>query len=357
MILENETKNKKTIKLRKLAVQDLNTTFSRHLGGRIYRHYMVPVSSSIIGLDPTEEVCKFIELEEGEGTQVVIVSEADRVLNRAQVSSNIIDAMGILSLFPELQKMFAGKGYPHTLYQRPWKYTWKEKILRFIQDVGNDLIFRANLLIAKWQTRNMTPEQIMNSMGDIHQGFFFDRLKFAQERINQMEKYHMIAISFEEGEELAAQEAFINDLKVLQEKNLVLAYLAKPQLMKLVDEVGTGKNYYTLFCMVFVDTPKIEKELGQTNFSNNTLILNKIGCKLESGEILTNWLGNRSPARKYHVEEVRIGVKQYDELKNSMVESYSAQQEHLQSKAQEFVKKKASFWNDYTHSEPNPSGS
>lgn len=93
MILENETKNKKTIKLRKLAVQDLNTTFSRHLGGRIYRHYMVPVSSSIIGLDPTEEVCKFIELEEGEGTQVVIVSEADRVLNGAQVSSNIIDAM------------------------------------------------------------------------------------------------------------------------------------------------------------------------------------------------------------------------------------------------------------------------
>ena len=182
---------------------------------------------------------------------------------------------------------------------------------------------------------------------------------FAEELIRKLrhENYHMIAISFEEGEELAAQEAFINDLKVLQEKNLVLAYLAKPQLMKLVDEVGTGKNYYTLFCMVFVDTPKIEKELGQTNFSNNTLILNKIGCKLESGEILTNWLGNRSPARKYHVEEVRIGVKQYDELKNSMVESYSAQQEHLQSKAQEFVKKKASFWNDYTHSEPNPSGS
>jgi hypothetical protein len=313
------------IELRPLAQVDLSLRFARQMGGNKIRHYVLSgldaVQGHILGKTPTEIVAEFIEKTEGEKVKFLPTSTSGR--NDGKLL-NIVDASVMLDDYPKIKKALEKVKSNSVLYQYTDYPSFGARILGVLAKPINALFS----LINKRRLKAAGLYKIENRFE------YLDRLNEIKllpllhvgHPIRRVEPAIFLSVTFEAPDLQRAQQALVDDLKLLSDKGLILGHLAMPSMMIMADQTGSGFNTFTLFCFPFLDSKKIPKLLGISlaEFLQSPKSPCHVpGVKYATYEGMTKYLDGVDPASKYDIETVHVqfGLTQ-DELLQAHSESY-----------------------------------
>ena len=321
-LINGKNYSMKKVQLRQTATVSLHTTYARSMGGNKIKHYTIGLASSLIGMftgekpDTLQCVKEEIELEEGEKVEIeLLASGYDLAKDKMRsVGGMMIEdaADAVLKDYPEIRKSLEQRKIQGCLHQYnecsdPWKAKWLTPITGFI---NYWTIGKINSLLYKFQSPNLQ---------DLKDGM--DRFEYLNEvnnikllptlpmwgMVRKVTPCQYLTVAFEEDEVEAATASLINDLKILNDKELIMGHLALPSMILLADTIGSGKKTCALFCFLFVDMDKLMKLTnvdGPLNMPKKPLRL--LGVKNECFEGEINFLNGVDPRSKYEIEEVFV---------------------------------------------------
>lgn len=255
------------MKLIPLSTTDLSFRYARRMEGNKIAHYCVPFSDVMLGNDPTESVANFIR-----------ETEPDAEIEFAQLPSNTAPhtspAGDFLNKEPAIKVALEQFQCNSFLYQYSIPVTsWGKWIALKVTlpRLWNSAVAPINNLLVKLQAHKIKPLNVdelelplsektsaqpkasasklivIPTFRDFSADYNFERVMPCL--------YHSVA--YEEGDELIAEEAILNDLRIYQSYGAIMGHLAMPTKMRLADTTGSGKGQYALLCFFFADFTKI----------------------------------------------------------------------------------------------------
>ena len=315
--------------LKQLALTDLNLRYARKMSENTIRHYIVPMSMTVMshfsGNTPDNLVKEYIK--ENEGIDVIVepvVSRTDNSLKVTNVSNSVLagrnDIKRALSKFTTKQ----------LIHQTP---VYGSKFDTFKAMINWKVILPINNLIARFKTGKSIPNSVPMSY---HTGIPYFRVA---QKYNKVHLTHYLVIAFQEDEFKDAAKALVKDLDILLKNKLILGNLTMPSLVPLADTVGDGKKVYALICYVLIDSDVKEKLIGKEEYGSPKPSLKQIGIKYECAEGSVNFLDNIDPRDKYEIEEINIADGINEKNRQAYIESYNSTVEHVNSVAQDMNNK------------------
>jgi hypothetical protein len=313
------------IELRPLAQTDLSLRFARQMGANKIRHYVLSgldaVQGNILGKTPTEIVGEFIEKTEGE--KVVFLAPAVSGRNDGG-PLNIVPATVILDDHPKIKKALRKNKSHYTLYQFNEMPSLGARILGFLVKPINAIIGKINTLRLK-ASGVFKIEDRMEYLDRLSEIRLLPLINIGNP-VRRVEPCTFLSVTFAAPDCERASQALLDDLKLLDDNDLILGHLTMPSMMLMADQTGSGVNTFTLFCFLFLDSKKIAKLLGipYSEYIMGPKSACRVpGVKYAGYEGMTNYLDGVDPASKYEIETVQVpfGLT-HDELLHSHSESY-----------------------------------
>jgi hypothetical protein len=325
------------VQLRETAIVDLNTTFARKMGENKIRHYKVPYSKVILGFDPLELVKQHIEAQEGPSEFEV----SDISFSAPQYEGGVIqykDASFILDAYPDLEAALRALSVKSTIHQDVtiFPLSWKQKVFNLLFPYANKVIGAVNAVLRFFQRKKIAElnklwDQVhyFNFEEDLEKAYAVQRSvvllrplePYIEDETRQYNVATSLVVGFEEGEEEEAAEALVNDLKLVHDKALIKGHLCMPSLIQLADTVGSGKKWYALFCIFFLDNARARFYSGCDEKVSFIEVEKKLGLKNSVPEGGVNYLNGISPTEKYDVEYVYV-ASSYEENRKASEEAY-----------------------------------
>lgn len=310
------------VRLRQVAITDLNYRFARDMGNNKIRHYLISyqayLANHFVGKSVESMISEYLRDVENE-TEVEFLPARGPIqlvsrplLNGSNSTNDIIDASSIvLARDSKVRKALSRIKTTSTLHQTT---TAKRRLFDLLADKYNRYIaYPINKLLYTLQGYDNTYYQP-----------YVRQLRLIQiDRKPVINPVRFLAIAFLDEDANEALEQLRSDLRILQSKNLILGHLAMPSIMGLADTVGFGSNAYVLFCFPIINQAVLEKLIQSESADKWSMSLRLVGVKNETLEGGTNWLGNKTREDKYLIEEVDIFQNSKDLNYEKMVENYN----------------------------------
>lgn len=383
----------KTIELRQVAITDLNIRYARSMGGNKIKHYVINMSSVLLGKlanqAPLDMLKDHLVMEEGEPVEIKILptsyggqfacegTETEMAAGGTVLQVKDVENI-ILKDNPEIATALKQVHAKSQLYQynenvEPIKNRYVNSVFSFINKY---LISKINALLYKIQEPKFdfgmdtdeNNELKEKTVGKIQS--FLEKRALYQKAISKIkyiphlpEQHYVrkvvpcsyLTVAFEEDDLQNAANSLLSDLKMLQQNGLIMGHLCMPRMIILADTIGSGKQQYALFCFLFVNTDKLMKLKNiESPLALPRKYLSLIGVQNETFEGGINYLNGIDPSSKYEIEEVliSIGGTTYDTSRQAVIDTYNAAKEYVNEeakKASEALKKIKKVSSESTH--------
>lgn len=312
------------IELRRLAVFDLSVVFARLMGGNKIRHYVIPGTSLIMtkftGQTPEDLVKEHIKIIEKCDEEVTFLPERTGTpffQNAYDSDSKTLQVKEVSTIIlknhKDIEFSLAQRAIKSVLHQynhdaTPFRSRFVSPITTFL----NRGICKINEILRAHQLKDKDVAS-MDRFEYLNLKIFQIPLLPMYGYVRKVTPCHYLTVAFEEGDIQEATESLVSDLKILNDKDLIMGHLCMPSMMLLADTTGSGKVICVLFCFLFVDHDKLMKLCG---FSNPLEFYNKsssrplklIGVKNETFEGGINFLNGVEPKSRYDIEEVEVAI-------------------------------------------------
>lgn len=248
--------------IRQLALSNLSLSFARRMEGNKIIHYTMSYLSKMMGADPEQLVTEFIRK-----------TEPDTEIEFAPYSPNspMVPADDFLNKEPAIKaalEQLKINCIVHQYHAYPNQKTWQKRFWAQTARLWNSLVAPLNNLLVKLQTykvRKFVKDGVEQYMPTEDISTQFKLLTNKLIVIPTFTEYYerrctpclFHSVAYEEGEELIAEEAILNDLRIYQSYGAIMGHLAMPTRIRLADTIGSGKDRYALVCFFFADSYKI----------------------------------------------------------------------------------------------------
>jgi len=298
-----------------LPVTDLSMRYARLMSENKIRHYVVSYSAGMMsifsGSSPENLVREYIQKNEGIQNVVftsnIPIHREDKSESTVTVGNplQVTDVSEILNGEKAILKSLK-KFKSYSLIHQEAMY--KTRVHRFLSTI----IWRFNEALSWLNTVFGKDVFSFISSRKVNEGYYV-----------QIHPVRFIAVAFEEQDRQEAIDSLINDLRILQEHDLIMGHLVMPSTLRLADIVGSGRSPQVLFCFPVINELKLQKALGKTALEMPRLPLTELGVRHENNEGDAKWLNDITPEKKYQVEIVEISSES-STAHEKYIENYKA---------------------------------
>lgn len=296
------------ITLCKLARVDLSIKYARDMGNGKIRHYSVPYSETLLGTKAIDLIRLHImseELLEPSEVEIEEVAIASLVAPNTNGSLNIEE---VPVLDEEIKAALKKVTTTSTIHQAS-TISRKDRAINYLADLINPVVVKINMVLKDIQ--KLSYEDILDGKGYFMRGIIY------RSPMIHIHPVRFLSVAFEANDYKEAKQALLNDLSILNNKDLILGNLAMPSLLAIADTVGSGQQQCVLFCFPIIDYTKMASLIGEAN-AKATLPLKYFGVKTESVEGRVNYLNGITPEAKYQIETVDV-VKEKQQAQHKLI--------------------------------------
>jgi hypothetical protein len=275
------------IKLKRLAVIDLNTRYARVLEGNKIKHYIVPFNVSSLGSNSDDIVKKHVAKELNVSLEEVQIEERMLSDKDRKLVKEVPEVLkGLKKVKKQLLKRKINKQlyvYTHDTLTNPL-----HKILRSGLRMLNFLLkpFKKHVKF-----------EVLHKKTGLH-------MDLECSWIRRVSPCSYLTVAFEESDRQKAYEMLRNDLKILADKNVILGHMQMPFTMEMVDSIGSDQKKFILACFLFTDWNKISESV---NVNERLPLKAHLGLKTESFEGLVSDT-ELNPAKKHDIVEENVQI-------------------------------------------------
>lgn len=286
------------VQLIPLAVTDLSMKYARRLEGNKILHYRVSAISRLAGIGGMgafETVAEYIK--QNEGLEAVLVENANKMPTQKGGPIEVEDMTErVLSALPKVRRALKKRTVTGQLYQYTEPMTLKDRENEATSYVDRQGQTHQVKKTPKWK---IIVTQAFYALG--LEKLLPNSIHCAVRRVTPVS---YLTYCYEQPDEAKAISQMQEDLKKLQERNLIMGHLTMPSTITMADTVGAGIPRKVLFAFVVVNQPEICRQ-----FNKNPLELSRkplqdlLGVK---GESFEGELGYNITPGKYEIEIVDV---------------------------------------------------
>lgn len=322
------------IELRRLAITDLSQSFARQMGDNKIRHYRVTahglVMSKFTGLTAEDLVKEHIKTVEGNTEEVIVLSPrlGTAFFHSTNNDPDVLQVKDVSHIVlknrTDIEFSLAQRKMDSVLHQYNEDPTpLRSKFLSPITTFINKGLCKINGLLRDFQLKDLDLERL-DRFEYLNLKYFQIPLLPMYGMIRKISPCSYIAVGFEEDDIQEAVETFLQDLKILNDRDLIMGHLCMPSMILLADIVGSGKVSCVLFCFLFVDQTKLMKECGVDSYQDlPRKPLTLVGVKNEVEEGGINYLNGKEPGYKYEIEVVNVTIGTPEGARQAHIDNYN----------------------------------